>query len=142
MARTTKLDPILDEGPTVTIAGTDYQIRRLGFRDVFKVARVLGRGISILGDQGSNLTPGQAIQVIVASMSANETEVLDLAASILGVSRADLDDTERFPMDAIVDVAAALAEHQDLRAFLAKVQALMTRLPEMQAAAQTASVTD
>jgi hypothetical protein len=42
-------------------------------------------------------------------------------------------------MDAIVDVASALAEHQDLRAFLAKVQALMTRLPEMQA---DASLTD
>jgi hypothetical protein len=139
MAKAQKLDPILDEGPIVTIAGTDYRIRRLGFRDVFKVSRVLGRGLAILGDQASTLTPGQAIQVIVASMSQNENEVLDLAASILGVSRADLEDTDRFPMDAIVDVASALAEHQDLRAFLAKVQALMTRLPEMQA---DASLTD
>jgi len=137
MTKVSKLDPILDEGPSVTIAGTDYQIRRLGFRDVFKVARVLGRGIAILGDQASNLTPGQAIQVIVASMSSNEDEVLDLAASILGVTRKDLDDTDRFPMDALVDVASALAEHQDLRAFLAKVQALMERLPEMQQQAET-----
>jgi hypothetical protein len=134
MAKVKALDPILDEGPIVTIAGVDYTIRRLGFRDVFKVARVLGRGIAILGDQATQLTPGQAIQVIVASMSSNEAEVLDLAASILGVSRAELDDSARFPMDSIVDVAAALAEHQDLRAFLAKVQGLMERLPEMQAA--------
>jgi hypothetical protein len=139
MAKAQKLDPILDEGPIVTIAGTDYRIRRLGFRDVFKVSRVLGRGLAILGDQASTLTPGQAIQVIVASMSQNENEVLDLAASILGVTRSDLEDTDRFPMDAIVDVASALAEHQDLRAFLAKVQALMTRLPEMQT---DASLTD
>jgi hypothetical protein len=139
MAKAQKLDPILDEGPIVTIAGVDYRIRRLGFRDVFKVARVLGRGLAILGDQASSLTPGQAIQVIVASMSQNENEVLDLAASILGVTRSDLEDTDRFPMDAIVDVASALAEHQDLRAFLAKVQALMTRLPEMQT---DASLTD
>jgi hypothetical protein len=139
MAKAQKLDPILDEGPIVTIAGVDYRIRRLGFRDVFKVSRVLGRGLAILGDQASSLTPGQAIQVIVASMSQNENEVLDLAASILGVTRSDLEDTDRFPMDAIVDVASALAEHQDLRAFLAKVQALMTRLPEMQA---DASLTD
>jgi hypothetical protein len=40
-------------------------------------------------------------------------------------------------MDALVDVAAALAEHQDLRAFLAKVQALMERLPEMQQQTET-----
>jgi hypothetical protein len=139
MAKAQKLDPILDEGPIVTIAGVDYRIRRLGFRDVFKVSRVLGRGLAILGDQASSLTPGQAIQVIVASMSQNENEVLDLAASILGVTRSDLEDTDRFPMDAIVDVASALAEHQDLRAFLAKVQALMTRLPEMQT---DASLTD
>ena len=137
MPKVQQLDPILDEGPMVTIAGVEYRIRRLGFRDVFKVARVLGRGIAILGDQAANLTPGQAIQVIVAAMSSNEDEVLELAASILGVTRKDFDDTERFPMDALVDVAGALAEHQDLRAFLAKVQALMERLPEMQQAATT-----
>lgn len=135
MAKVKALDPILDEGPVVTIAGVEYVIRRLGFRDVFKVARVLGRGIAVLGDQATQLTPGQAIQVIVASMSSNEVEVLDLAASILGVTRVELDDSARFPMDAIVDVASALAEHQDLRAFLAKVQGLMQRLPEMQQAA-------
>jgi hypothetical protein len=67
MAKAKALDPILDEGPIVSIAGVDYNIRRLGFRDVFKVARVLGRGIAILGDQANQLTPGQAIQVIVAS---------------------------------------------------------------------------
>jgi hypothetical protein len=138
MPKVETLDPILDEGPIVSIAGTDYRIRRLGFQDVFKVARILGRGIAVLGDQGSNLTPGQAIQVIMASMTANEDEVLDLLASILGVNRKDFADTARFPMEAIVDVAEALANHQDLRAFLAKVQALMERLPEMQNQTQTA----
>lgn len=138
MPKVEKLDPILDEGPTVNIAGTEYQIRRLGFQDVFKVARILGRGIAVLGDQGSNLSPGQAIQIVMASMTANEDEVLDLLASILGVSRKDFNDADRFPMEAIVDVAEALAQHQDLRAFLAKVQALIERLPEMQNQTQTA----
>jgi hypothetical protein len=130
-------DPILDKGPTVTINGTEYTIRRLGFGDVFKVARILGNGIAVLGDQGANLTAGQILQVLLSSMTKNETEVLELLASVLNVTKAEIVNPDLFPMESIVDVLQALGEHQDLRAFLAKVQALTERLPEMQNLTQT-----
>jgi hypothetical protein len=132
-----KPDTILDAGPTVDIQGTTYTIRRLGFQDVFKVARILGRGVAVLGDQGSELTPGQILQVIIASMTTNEQEVIDLLASLIGETRESITDPERFPMDSMVDIIKVLAEHQDLRAFLAKVQAMTETLPEMQTAMKT-----
>lgn len=125
-----KPDPILSEAPTVEIAGETYELRRLGLRDVFKVARVLGNGIAVLGDE--RYGPGQVLQVLIASMAQNEEEVLTLVADVLGLKRKDLDDPERFPMESIVTVFEALSEHQDIRAFLAKVEAMMKRLPEMQ----------
>lgn len=131
-----KPDPILEEAAKVEIAGETYTIRRLGLRDVFRVARILGNGVAVLGDAGS-YTPGQIIQVLVASMTRSEEEVLSLIADLLGVKRGDLDDTQRFPMDSIVDVFEALSRSQDLQAFLARLEGMMGSLPEMQQAAKT-----
>ena len=36
--------PILDDAPTVTIAGEVYQLRRLGVRDTFAIARIVAVG--------------------------------------------------------------------------------------------------
>lgn len=125
-------DPILSDDTTVVIAGETYTVRRLGLRDVFKVARILGRGVALLGDNATNLTPGQTMQVLISSLTANEDETLDLIADVLSVKRAEIDDAARFPMESIIDVLQALAEHQDLKAFLARVQRLTETLPEMQ----------
>lgn len=131
-------DPILAEDPIITIAGAEYTVRRMGLTDVFRVARILGRGIALLGGANGEVTGAQIVQVLVASLSANEEEVLRLIASLISVDRKDLDDPRAFPMDSIVTVFEVLAEHQDLRAFLAKVQALTERLPEMQTRTATA----
>jgi hypothetical protein len=132
-------DPILDDDPTVEIAGVTYTLRRLGLRDVFRVARIFGRGVAVLGDQGNRVSPGQAVQVIVASMAQNETEVLTLMADVIGVKPDDLSDPERFPMEAIVDVARALAEHQDMVAFFRKLSGMIEAVPEMQTASGASS---
>lgn len=124
-----KPDPILDDAPTVTIADTDYPLRRLGLRDVFRVARILGNGVAVIGD--ARYTEGQVAQVLVASMSQNEEEVLKLVADLLGVKRDALDDAEAFPMDAIVDVFQTLAQHQDLKAFLGKLKGMLESVPAM-----------
>lgn len=124
------VDPVLQEPPTVTIAGTTYTIRRLGLRDVFRVSRILGRGIAVLAEGGS--TGSQIIQVLIASLNANEEEVLKLIADVIGVKRADLDDPNRFPMVSFLDILAALSESQDLRDFFARVQTLTGVLPELQ----------
>lgn len=124
------VDPVLQESLTITIAGTTYAIRRLGLRDVFRVSRILGRGIAVLAEGGS--TGSQIIQVLIASLNANEEEVLKLIADLIGVKRTDLDDPARFPMVSFLDILAALSESQDLRDFFARVQTLTGVLPELQ----------
>ena len=133
-----KPDPILDDAPTVEIAGHTYPLRRLGLRDVFRVARIFGNGVHVLGDAAA-YSPGQVVQVLVASVARAEEEVLQLIASLIGLDRADLDDVERFPMESIVDVFEVLSESQDLAVFLARVEALMSKSPEMQTASREAS---
>jgi hypothetical protein len=124
-------DPILSEPTRITIAGAEYTVRRMGLPDVFRVSRILGRGVALLGGGADGITGAQVLQVLIASLSANEDEVLRLIASLLSVDRKVLDDPSAFPMDSIIDVFQALAEHQDLKAFLSKVQTLSERLPEM-----------
>jgi len=126
---TVKADPVMDAAPTVTIEGREYHMRRLGLRDVFRVSRILGRGVSMLADAKS-FTLGQIVQVLVGSLTMNEDEVLDLIADVLQVERDALADPERFPMPCILDVLEALAQHMDLVGFLKRVQALTERLPE------------
>lgn len=138
MAKKSKADPILDQGQAIEIAGTTYTVRRLGLRDVFKVARILGNGIAVLGDAAS-YTPGQVLQILVASLSRAENEVMALIADVLNVDRKALDDPELFPMDSIIDILKALAEGQDIAAFLTKIEALMEANPEMKTASQKPS---
>ncbi len=130
-------DPITTEH-TVTIEGHTYTLQKLGMKHVFKVARVLGNGIRVIGDANS-FSPGEIMQVFVASMARNEDEVMSLIGDVLGVTRKELDDPERFPLDSIVDVFAALKDHQDLQAFLGKVMKLMEVNPEMQTASREPS---
>ncbi len=132
-------EAIINEGIKIDIAGETYTMRRLGLRDVFKVVRILGSGVGMLSDIGDTPTPGQTLQVLIASMTANEEEVLSLVADLIGVTREDLNDPERFPMESVVDIFKTLSDHQDLRAFLSKVAGMMESLPEMQTASQKAS---
>ncbi|MDR9391959.1 MAG: hypothetical protein RI554_08010 [Trueperaceae bacterium] len=132
-------DPVLSENFVITVAGTEYEMRRLGLRDVFRVARILGNGVAVLGDGTNQYTPGQVVQVLIASMTRNETEVLALLADLLDVKIDDLQDPNKFPMESIIDVFEGLSEHQDLKSFLARIAALTERLPEMQTASQEPS---
>jgi len=124
-----KTDPIMDPAPTITIEGHEYTLQRLGLTEVFRVSRILGRGVSMLTNAGE-FTVGQVVQVLVGSMTANEEEVLQLIADVLGIKRDELNDPVRFPMPCIIDVFEALSKHQDLAGFLTRVQALTERLPE------------
>jgi len=132
-------EAIINEGVQIEIAGEQYTIRRLGMRDVFRVVRILGSGVGMLSDLGDTPTAGQTLQVLIASMTANEEEVMTLIADLMGVDRDLLNDPEKFPMDAIIDIFKTLSEHQDLRAFLSKVARLTETLPEMQTASREAS---
>lgn len=133
------VEPITYEPPTVTIAGQSYPLRRLGLGDVFTVTKILGRGLALIGPakrsedgKSAELDVGTILRALVASMTQNQEDVLRLIASVIGVGRDELDDPARFPMDTITIVGEALAEHQDLAAFLAGVRRLGDRLPEIQ----------
>lgn len=132
-------EAITSEGIQIEIAGEQYTMRRLGMRDVFRVVRILGNGVAALGASNEPPTAGQVLQVLVHSMTVNENEVLDLIADLLSVDRAELNNPDKFPMESIVDIFKTLSEHQDLKAFLAKVASLTETLPEMQTASQKAS---
>lgn len=129
------VEPITYQPPSVTIEGETYPLRRLQLQDVFSVSRILGSGVAVLGNlgkPGATVNPGQILQVVVASLSANQEPVLNLMASLIGVTRRELDDPERFGMDSIITLGEALAEHQDLARFLAAVDRLGQKTPEMQ----------
>lgn len=129
--------PILDEAPTVTIAGQPYQLRRLGVRDTFAIARIVAVGAAALNRPlGSDLTTESMGQLLLSGFMAAEETTMKLLASVIGVTVPDL---EKMPMEAPLDIAAALAEHQDLRAFFARAGELMKKVPEMQTRSRAAS---
>lgn len=129
--------PLLDEAPTVTIAGREYQLRRLGVRDTFAVARIVAVGAAAMNRPlGDDLDPGAIGQLLLSGFMAAEETTIKLLASVIGVTVKDL---EAMPMEAPLDIAAALAEHQDLRAFFARASELMAKLPEMRTRSRAAS---
>lgn len=127
--------PILDPGPIVEIGGTPYTLRRLGVRDTFKIARIVAVGAA---STKSDLTdaeladPNKLQALLLAGVMAAEVTVLDLCASLIGVTVKDLEDPERFPMSTPIDIAMALVEHQDVRAFFAHVKPLVAKFAKGQ----------
>lgn len=133
--------PILDEAPTVTIAGQPYQLRRLGVRDTFAIARIVAVGAAATNQPLTNTEvsdPEKLAGLLMAGFMAAEETVLKLLASVVDVTVPEL---EAMPMEAPLEIAAALAEHQDLRAFFARAGELMKRLPEMRTRSRAASTT-
>jgi hypothetical protein len=126
-------EPILnDSGATVEIAGTQYPLRRLGVRDTFAFARIAATGAARMGqslDQAS-LDAETMTFAVVAGLVYAEDEAMRLMASVISVPVKDLEDPDKFPMDTPVVLGKALAEHQDLKAFLASLGALFKQLPE------------
>lgn len=128
---TTGEDPILGQELSVEINGTTYPLRRLGVRDTFALARIIGRGAGATGIS-SDAGPDELIGLLLAGLGASEGEAIRLLASVIGVSPADFENPELFPMGSEVDIIAALAQHQDLRAFFGKLGELMAKRPEFQ----------
>lgn len=125
-------DPLADP-PVVVVDGREYRMRRLGLQDTFRLARILSAGAARLGAELSklDLTAETAVLLLIAGVPYAERETMELLADLLGVPVMELADPERFPMDAIVDIASALAEHQDLRAFFDKFAKLVQATPSL-----------
>lgn len=125
--------PILDLAPTVKIAEDTYQLRRLGVRDTFAIARIIAVGAAATNQ---NIDSGNYASMLLSGFMAAEETVLKLLASLIDVS---VKDFESMPMEAPLEIISVLAEHQDLRAFFARARELMQRLPEMQTRSRAAS---
>lgn len=123
----THVDPVLIEPTILTIAGNEYTLRRLGLRDVFRVSRILGRGIAALAET-ENGQPSQILAVLISSLNTNEEDVLKLIGDLLGVTRKQLENPDLFPIDSFIDILTGIAANQDLRSFFAKVQTLTSGL--------------
>lgn len=133
--------PILDDAPTVEIGGSTYQLRRLGVRDTFAIARIVAVGAAATNQPLTNSEmgdPDKLAGLLMAGFMAAEETVLKLLASVINVTVKEL---ESMPMEAPLEIAAALAEHQDLRAFFARAGELMKRLPETRTRSRATSTT-
>lgn len=128
--------PILDDAPTVTIAGETYQLRRLGVRDTFAIARIVAVGAAALNRGMDDLSADAIGQLLLSGFMAAEETTIKLLASVINV---DVKTLESMPMEAPLEIAAALAEHQDLRAFFDRASELMRKLPEMRTRSRAAS---
>ncbi len=131
---TTGMEPIVGVKPTVEIEGKSYTVRRLGIPDMFTVIRILGVGVKQLGSMGGfqSLDSASVALALVAAIPHAEDEIMDLLADIVGVDGADIRNPDIFPIDAIVDIIGVLAEHQDLKAFFTRLQALAKANPALQ----------
>jgi hypothetical protein len=123
----------LAEPPVVVVNGREYRMRRLGVQDTFRLARIIATGAARLGSEVSrlDLTPETVVMLLIAGVPYAERETMEVLADILGVSVKELSDPDLFPMDTLIDIAAKLAEHQDLRAFFEKLAALIQTMPSM-----------
>jgi len=131
---TTGMEPIVGTKPTVEIEGKTYTVRRLGIPDMFTVIRIFGVGVKQLGSMGGlqSLDSASVALALVAAIPHAEDEIMDLLADIVGVDGADIRNPDIFPIDAIVDIIGVLAEHQDLKAFFTRLQALAKANPALQ----------
>lgn len=126
-----KIDPVLYEPPIVTIEGIEYPLRRLSMKDVFRIVPIISKGASAIMAGNGQLTPSQILAVLMQALITSEREVTALLADLIGVTPVDLEDGERFPITAAIDIIEAVAKHEDLKAFIARVQTAAARLPGM-----------
>ena len=136
---TTGMEPIVGVKPTVEIEGKTYTIRRLGIKDTFTIARILGVGVKQLGAIGVTALDAQsAVLAMLAAIPYAEDEILDLLADLVGVDGADIRNPELFPLGSEIAIIEALSKHQDLQAFFTRLQGLLKSNPALQKAVEEA----
>jgi hypothetical protein len=125
------VEPVLYTPPTVTIEGIEYPLRRLSMKDVFRIVPIVSKGANAILAGNGQLEPAQILQALMQALVTSEREVTALLADLIGVTPADLEDGNRFPITAAIDIIEAVAAHEDLKAFIARVQTAAGRLPGM-----------
>ena len=122
-----EIDPLIGDTPIVTIKDKEYKMRRLGIADTFKLARIIGIGAAGIGKEivALDMTPETAIGLLIVGFPFAADQILELFASLLGVTSEEIRDPNVFPMGSEVTIIKALVEHIDARAFFTKLGELM-----------------
>jgi len=118
---------LLAEMPTVPVAGRTITMRRLRYRDLARLSRIIVAGRKAAGVEiaplieANAIVQGEAFVVLVmAGFGHAEADAMAFLARLLGVKPEDLDDPDLFPPASLLDVVMALAQHPDLVAFFAR----------------------
>lgn len=122
-----EIEPLIGNTPTVTIQGKEYKMRRLGIMDTFKLARIIGIGAAGLGKEVSKLdmSAESAIGLLIVGFPYASADILELFASLLGVTGEEIKDPNLFPMGSEIEIIKALMSHIDVKAFFTKSIELM-----------------
>lgn len=122
-----EIEPLIGDTPRVTIKGKEYRMRRLGMVDTFKLARIMGIGAAGIGKEISSLemTAESAIGLLIVGFPYAEEKILDLFASLLGVSEEEIRNPDVFPIGSEIEIIKALTGHIDVKAFFTKLTGLL-----------------
>jgi len=120
--------PLLAAMPTVTIAGRTIRMRRLRYRDLAQLSRIIVAGkkaagveLAPLASAGQIAQAGEAlVTVLLGGFGYAESDALAFLARVLGVKREVLDDPDLFPPASLFDVVTALGSHPDVMAFFSR----------------------
>lgn len=118
------MDTLLKQGSKLTFDGTEYTMRRLGIRDVFKVAKIFAKmGSSVIGDLANANGDADTMGfIILTAIPESEDLVIELLASLLDIGVTDFD---KLPLEALPQMITELVESEDLKSFLAQVAKLV-----------------
>jgi hypothetical protein len=117
---TTGVEPILRDNPVVEINGVEYPMRSLGISDTFRLLKIISTGVAKAG-LPANVNEKNIVMLLVSAVPYTEEPIMELLASIIGVTYKELCDPKLFPMGSEIEIIEKLAEHQDLKAFFTRL---------------------
>lgn len=116
-----KTDPALPYRESIEIEGKRYKLRRLGATHIFPLSTVLAYGARLF-DNRAEIGTAQLVQMLIAALHQSQDAVLECVAYKLGVTVEELSDSERFPLDSVMELFEVMAEAPEVRTFLDKLQ--------------------
>lgn len=140
--------------PEIEIAGEEYELRRLGMKDLRGlwsiIKNVVGQlDLSIFEDEEeedeeeSDEEKGKEliVQVLEIGPDAYDRMVEWLVDIVDGLEKEDINDPSVFPVHAPFTILEALSEHEDFEKFFTKGRKAMQTLGKMNPVSQSSSTT-
>ena len=126
------------EAPKVEIADKEYQLRRLGIKDLhglWSVTRDVADqlDLSIFEEEGEDEELGIELvsQVLNVGPQAYEEIVKWLIGIVDGLEEEDIENPDKIPVHAPFTVLEALSEHEDFKQFFTKGKSAMETLKKI-----------